>query len=52
MRDVSDWAQGFALLWSERMDRLGSFLEAPDDRPANQLTDGPTNQHHADEREA
>lgn len=27
MRELSDWAQRFAGLWSERMDRLGSFLE-------------------------
>lgn len=31
MREVSDWVRGFAVLWSERMDRLGSFLE--DDVP-------------------
>jgi DNA-binding transcriptional ArsR family regulator len=38
MRELSDWVRGFAVLWSERMDRLGSFLEddgrAPDE--ANQ----------------
>lgn len=27
MREVSDWAQQFAVLWSERMDRLGSLLD-------------------------
>ncbi|WUH98966.1 metalloregulator ArsR/SmtB family transcription factor [Spirillospora sp. NBC_00431] len=32
MRELSDWAQGFAVLWSERMDRLGAFLEGDDDR--------------------
>jgi DNA-binding transcriptional ArsR family regulator len=35
MHELSDWVQGFAVLWSERMDRLGSFLEddgcAPDE---------------------
>ncbi|WP_433327588.1 ArsR/SmtB family transcription factor [Spirillospora sp. CA-294931] len=30
MRELSDWVRGFAVLWSERMDRLGSFLD--DDR--------------------
>ncbi|WP_447034727.1 ArsR/SmtB family transcription factor [Streptomyces sp. DSM 118878] len=38
MRELSDWVQEFAVLWSKRMDRLGSFLEddgrAPDE--ANQ----------------
>lgn len=27
MRELSDWAQRFASLWSDRMDRLGSFLD-------------------------
>ena len=27
MRELSDWVQGFAALWSDRMDRLGSFLD-------------------------
>ena len=27
MREISDWADGFAALWSARMDRLGGFLE-------------------------
>ncbi|WP_142064375.1 ArsR/SmtB family transcription factor [Pseudonocardia kunmingensis] len=27
MREVSDWVRSFAVLWSERMDRLGSFLD-------------------------
>jgi DNA-binding transcriptional ArsR family regulator len=27
MRELSDWVQGFADLWSDRMDRLGSFLD-------------------------
>lgn len=38
MRELSDWVQGFAVLWSERMDRLGSFLEDDDRAPdeANQ----------------
>lgn len=27
MRELSDWALRFAGLWSERMDRLGSFLD-------------------------
>lgn len=27
MRELSDWAQGFAGLWSERMDRLAIFLD-------------------------
>nr|WP_041731648.1 metalloregulator ArsR/SmtB family transcription factor [Conexibacter woesei] len=27
MRELSDWTQRFAGLWSERMDRFGSFLE-------------------------
>jgi DNA-binding transcriptional ArsR family regulator len=35
MRELSDWVQGFAVLWSERMDRLGSFLE-DDDRAADE----------------
>ncbi|WP_207935783.1 metalloregulator ArsR/SmtB family transcription factor [Actinomadura sp. KC216] len=30
MRELSDWTQGFAALWSERMDRLGAFLEDDD----------------------
>lgn len=33
MRELSDWMQGFAVLWSERMDRLGSFLENHDRAP-------------------
>jgi DNA-binding transcriptional ArsR family regulator len=27
MRELSDWVQGFAALWSQRMDRLGAFLD-------------------------
>ncbi|MGC7097774.1 ArsR/SmtB family transcription factor [Amycolatopsis lurida] len=27
MRELSDWAAGFAELWSARMDRLGAFLD-------------------------
>lgn len=27
MRELSDWTQRFACLWSERMGRLGSFLD-------------------------
>ncbi|MFI6483601.1 ArsR/SmtB family transcription factor [Nonomuraea sp. NPDC050663] len=27
MRELSDWVQGFAALWSGRMDRLGAFLD-------------------------
>lgn len=27
MRELSDWAGGFAALWSQRMDRLGAFLD-------------------------
>jgi DNA-binding transcriptional ArsR family regulator len=27
MRELNDWVQGFAALWSDRMDRLGSFLD-------------------------
>lgn len=27
MRELSDWAQQFADLWSDRMDRLGSVLD-------------------------
>ncbi|WP_242907733.1 ArsR/SmtB family transcription factor [Actinomadura terrae] len=30
MRELGDWARGFAVLWSERMDRLGSFLDDGD----------------------
>lgn len=36
MHLISDWAQGFAALWSARMDRLGSVLDAdraPDSDP-------------------
>ncbi|MUN37353.1 metalloregulator ArsR/SmtB family transcription factor [Actinomadura sp. NEAU-AAG5] len=33
MRELGDWVQGFAVLWSERMDRLGSFLEDGDRAP-------------------
>lgn len=35
MHELSDWVQEFAVLWSERMDRLGSFLDdgsLPDDQ--------------------
>jgi DNA-binding transcriptional ArsR family regulator len=35
MRELSDWLQEFAVLWSERMDRLGSFLE-DDDRVSDE----------------
>jgi DNA-binding transcriptional ArsR family regulator len=31
MREISDWAHGFAALWSARMDRLGGFLETSDE---------------------
>ncbi|MBN6041341.1 helix-turn-helix transcriptional regulator [Amycolatopsis sp. 195334CR] len=27
MRELSDWAAGFAGLWSARLDRLGAFLD-------------------------
>ena len=27
MRELNDWMQRFAGLWSERMDRFGSFLD-------------------------
>lgn len=27
MRELSDWTQRFAGLWSDRMDRLGAFLD-------------------------
>ncbi|MEV0584348.1 metalloregulator ArsR/SmtB family transcription factor [Nonomuraea sp. NPDC050310] len=30
MRELSDWVQRFAELWSERLDRLGSFLDEDD----------------------
>ncbi|WP_152360207.1 ArsR/SmtB family transcription factor [Microlunatus speluncae] len=30
MRELSDWTQRFAGLWSDRMDRLGSFLDEPE----------------------
>lgn len=30
MRELSDWAQGFAGLWSDRLDRLGSILDEAD----------------------
>ncbi|GHH43877.1 ArsR/SmtB family transcription factor [Lentzea cavernae] len=30
MHVISDWVQGFAALWAERMDRLGALLD--DDR--------------------
>ncbi|RBQ16646.1 transcriptional regulator [Spongiactinospora rosea] len=33
LRELSDWVQRFAVLWSERMDRLGSFLEEDDRSP-------------------
>ncbi|WP_243718682.1 metalloregulator ArsR/SmtB family transcription factor [Actinomadura sp. KC06] len=33
MRELSDWVQRFAGLWSERMDRLGAFLEEDDSAP-------------------
>ncbi len=35
MRELSDWARGFAVLWSARMDRLGAFLEADNVQPDN-----------------
>lgn len=28
MHELSDWVQAFAVLWSKRMDRLDSFLDA------------------------
>lgn len=28
MRELSDWVQQFAALWSQRMDRLGAVLDA------------------------
>jgi DNA-binding transcriptional ArsR family regulator len=31
MRELSDWVQRFAGLWSDRMDRLGSFLDETDE---------------------
>lgn len=30
MRELSDWSQQFAGLWSDRMDRLGSLLDEPE----------------------
>jgi DNA-binding transcriptional ArsR family regulator len=36
MHVISDWVQGFAALWAERMDRLGSLLDddlAPEPNP-------------------
>lgn len=30
MREVGAWAQGYAALWSDRMDRLGEFLDSED----------------------
>lgn len=43
VHEVSDWAQGFAALWSARMDRLGSFLDSDDHG---------SDEHGSDEREA
>jgi DNA-binding transcriptional ArsR family regulator len=37
MRELSDWMRGFAVLWSERMDRLGSFLD--DDRASDETNE-------------
>ena len=34
MHVISDWVQGFAALWAERMDRLGALLD--DDRAPEQ----------------
>lgn len=34
MQGISDWVQGFAALWAERMDRLGALLD--DDRAPEQ----------------
>ncbi|MGA6165555.1 ArsR/SmtB family transcription factor [Amycolatopsis magusensis] len=34
MQVLNDWVQGFAALWAERMDRLGSLLD--DDRAPEQ----------------
>lgn len=31
MRELSEWTRGFAALWSDRMDRLGSALEETDE---------------------
>jgi DNA-binding transcriptional ArsR family regulator len=35
MRELSDWMRGFAVLRSERMDRLGSLLD--DDRESDEV---------------
>ncbi len=32
MRELNAWTQRFAGLWSERMDRLGSFLDQTDSK--------------------
>ncbi|WP_233159111.1 helix-turn-helix transcriptional regulator [Pseudonocardia sp. MH-G8] len=37
MRELSDWMRSFAVLWSERMDRLGSFLD--DDRESEEANE-------------
>ena len=37
MRELSNWARGFAVLWSERMDRLGSLLD--DDRLSDEANE-------------
>jgi DNA-binding transcriptional ArsR family regulator len=39
MRELSDWARGFAALWSARMDRLGDLIEG-DGGPPDGANDG------------
>jgi DNA-binding transcriptional ArsR family regulator len=29
LREIGAWAQSFAVLWTERLDRLGDFLDEP-----------------------
>ena len=41
IRDLGDWVERYAMLWSERMDRLGDHLAGPTE-PA------PTNEDGAD----
>jgi DNA-binding transcriptional ArsR family regulator len=38
MHVISDWVNGFAVLWAERMDRLGSLLD--DDRAPDEPNPG------------
>jgi DNA-binding transcriptional ArsR family regulator len=32
IRELDAWVQGFATLWADRMDRLGSFLDDNDEK--------------------